>query len=226
MTDRYDQSPTQDHLIHAISISRKWSINNLYGYALDHFRRQFFARKIHPAVALGVARRFGIPELIDPAVRLLARPDIPLSSWSTDPHIICQTTVTEVGIIGRMKEKVLLARFALCGIPPVTHSAMCYDKHRIACSASWRDFWVSSVVPKLLNLENEVQNRLWCIRTDCVAKAQVPGMLDKCLEWTVGDVIENTGWQAETRIPDGAISLLIVPEHPMLDPTLAGGMIS
>ena len=88
---RYDQNPTQDHLINAISISRKWSILNLYGYVLDHFRRQFLGRMIHPAVVLGVACIFGIPSLIEPAVKVLARPDISFSSWSTDDNVICHT---------------------------------------------------------------------------------------------------------------------------------------
>jgi hypothetical protein len=224
MAHRYDQNPTQDHLINAISISRKWSINNLYGYAFDHFRRQFYLRQIHPAVVLGVARRFGIPELIDPAVRLLARPDISFSSWSTDPKIVCHTTVVEVGTIGRMKEKILLARFALCRVPPTLHDPTCHDKRRIGCSAFWHDFWTVSIVPRLLNLDGEVENLIWCIRTENIAKARVPGMGDRCLERTVDEVIENAGWRAETKIPDGATNALMVLEHPMLDHVLADDM--
>ena len=222
-TGRYDKNPTQEHLINAISISRKWSAHNLYEYALDHFRRQFLGRRIHPAVVLGVARRFGIPELIEPAVKLLARTDISLSSWSTDVNIVRHTTVVEVGTIGRMKEKTLLARFALCAVPPITHDAACYDKNRIACSASWRDFWMSTVVPRLLKLDGELENQLWWIRTDCVAKAEIPGMGEKCIEWTVNDVIVNIGWRVETKIPEGAIDVLMVPEHPMLEPVLGDG---
>jgi hypothetical protein len=97
---RYNHNPTQDHLINTISISRKWSIHNLYGYAIDHLKCQFLGCWIHPAVILGIARRFGIPELIEPAVKLLAKTDISFSSWSTDPQVICHTTVMEIGTIG------------------------------------------------------------------------------------------------------------------------------
>jgi hypothetical protein len=223
---RYDRSPTQNHLIDAISISRKWSIHNLYGYAFDHFRRQFLGRRIHPAVVLGVARRFGIPDLIEPAVKLLARPDISLSSWSTNPDIICHTTVVEVGVIGRMKEKILLARFALCAVPPIVHSATCCDKNRMTCSAAWRDFWMSIVVPRLLNLDGEVENLLWHIRTEHIAKADVPGMGDRCSEWTINDVVVNTGWRAELKIPEGAVNVLMVAEHLMLEPRAEDNVMS
>jgi hypothetical protein len=169
-------------------------------------------------VVLGVARRFGIPDLIDPAVRLLARPDISLSSWSTDPDIIRHTTVVEIGVIGRMKEKILLARFALCAVPPIIHSGTCCDKNRITCSAAWRDFWMSNVVPRLSNLDGEVENLLWSVRTECIAKANVSGMGDRCSEWTVNEVVVNTGWRAEMKIPEGAVNALMVPEHLMLEP--------
>jgi len=217
---RYDQNPTQDSLVNALSISRQWSISNLYGYALDHFRRQFQGGKIHPAVALGVARRFGIPELIEPAVKALARPDIAFSTWSTDVNIVCHTTVVEVGTIGRMKEKLLLARFALCGVPPVLHEAICSEKSRSRCSASWRGFWTSTVVPRLTNLDGEIENLLWWIRTDCITKACVQGMTDRCMERTVNEVIGNVGWRSEGKIPEGAVNLLMVPERIMLEPQL------
>lgn len=181
-------------------------------------------RQIHPAVVLGVARQFGIPGLIDPAVRLLARPDVSFSSWSTDPAIVCHTTVVEVGTIGRMKEKILLARFALCGLPPTLHDITCHDKRRIGCSVAWHNFWVTTVVPKLLNVDGEVGNLLWSIRTDCISKAAIPGMGDRCLERTVDEVIGNTGWRAESKIPDGAVNALMVPELPMLDNTSGDNM--
>src|ERR1700759_1480568 len=148
----YDNSPSQDHLINAISISRKWSIHNLFKYSMDHLRRQFLGRQIHAAVVLGVCRKFGIPDLIEQAVFRLAKPSIPLSSWSTDPEVTCHLTVFDIGTIGRMKEKLLLARIALCCVPPITHDVGCYDRNRVACAAAWRDFWVLNVVPKLSNV--------------------------------------------------------------------------
>jgi hypothetical protein len=75
---------------------------------------------------------------------------------------------------------------------------------------------MSVVVLKLLNLDGEIENMLWWIRTDCIADASIPGMGDRCLEWTVNEVIGNTGWRTETKIPEGAVGVLMVPEHLML----------
>lgn len=174
--------------------------------------------RIHPAIVLGVAREYGIPTLIKPAVKALAKAEVLLSSWSTDPNILRYTTVKQLGDIARMKEKLLLARFALCKVPPVTHVATCPGKTRTLCSASWRKFWLSTVVPKLCNLNGDIDNGLWWIRTDCVASARVEGMTDGCVEWTVNDVIGNAAWRAETVIPDGAAEALMVAERDMLDP--------
>ena len=85
---------------------------------------------------------------------------------------------------------------------------------------------MSTVVPRLLKLDGEYKNQLWWIHTDCVAKAEIQGMGEKCVEWTVNDVIVNTGWRAETRIPEGAIDLLMVPEYPMLEPVSGDGQMS
>lgn len=217
---RYDQHPTQEDLINAISISWQWSVHSLYGYAIDHFRRQFLVEQIHPAVVLGVSRRFGISDMIESAVNRLARLEIPLSSWSTDPNIICHVSVEELGTISRMREKLLFARFALCAVPPVSHGDTCPTKGRGACAAAWREFWMAVVVPKLCSIDGDIDNQLWWIRSSCVAKAKVEGMTHMCEEMTIEEVISNAGWRAETRISDGAVKALMVPERDMLEPSV------
>lgn len=206
-------------MIRAISISRQWSIHNLYDYAFDHFKRQFLDGRIHPAVVLGIAREYGIPDLIEPAVKALAKGEIPFASWATDPNIVRYTTVMDIGTIGRMKEKLLTARFALCNAPPVIHDeATCSPKDRTRCSASWRSFWTSTIVPRLINMNGDIDNQLWWIRTDYVSKAVVIGMTDKCVEWTTSEVIVKPAWGAESRIPQGAVEALMVSERVMLGP--------
>jgi len=216
---RYDPNPTQENLIRAISISRQWSIQNLYDYALDHFKRQFKSGQIHPAVVLGVAREYGIADLIGPAVKALAKPEMPFSSWSTDEAIICHTTVKEVGVIGRMKEKLIMARVALCTPPPLIHDDVtCRPKNRTVCSTSWKGFWASAIVPRLLNNNGDIENCLWWIRTDFVGKARIQGMMDACAERTIEGAVGKPGWRSETKIPDGAVEQLMVPERGMLEP--------
>jgi len=180
---------------------------------MDHFRRQFLGRRIHPAVVLGIARKYRIPELIEQAVRVLARPGLPLSSWSTDPKIICHTTVIEVGTIGRLKEKILLARFALCAIPPVTHNPACRDGQRARCSSSWKEFWMVNVVPFLTSVGGEEDMSAWAIRTDCVAAARVHSMTETCMQWAINEAVAHPGWGAEYKMIDGAIEALMVSGH-------------
>jgi hypothetical protein len=185
---------------------------------LDHFKRQFLGKIIHPAIVLGVARRYGIPDLIKPAVVALSKPTLLLASWGCDPDILRHLAVEDVGTIGRMKEKLLMARMALCDAPPVVHENRCLQDCRPACSASWRSHWLSNVVPRLLKLDNEIRNQLWWIRLDGVEKANVPGMGSACRRFTVDVVLKNPGWEAEVRIPEGAAKLLMVSERIMLGP--------
>jgi len=216
---RYDCNPTQDTLIHAILISRQWSIHNLYDYVFDHFKRQFQDGRIHPAVVLSVAWEYGIPDLIEPVVKALAKAEISFTSWSTNPNIVCYTTVTDTGTIGRTKEKLLKACFALCNASLAVHDdATCCLKDRARCSASWRSFWASAVVPRLINMNGDIDNQLWWIQTDCVSKAVVIGMGDKCVEWMTSEVVAKPAWGAESRIPQGAVEALMISKCVMLGP--------
>ena len=224
---RYNGNPTQDNLTSAISISRRWSIPNLYDYALDHFKRQFQDGRIHPAVVLGVAREYGIAELVEPAVKALAKPTISFASWSTDPDILRHTTVEDVGTIGRMKEKLLHARFALCKAPPAVHDdTVCHPKDRSECSMSWRDFWDSSVIPRLVELDGEIGNQLWWIRSDRISKSRIQRMTRECADRTVREVIGKACWSAETKIPEGAVRALEVLERTMLRTDELGEVVS
>lgn len=171
-------------------------------------------------MVLGISRQYGIPELVEPAVKALAKLDVPLSGWSTDPHIICHTTLQDVGTVGRMKEKILLARFTLCKVPNVTHDATCPDSSHATCSTSWKNFWMFVVVPKLCDLGGEIEHQLWWIRTDCVAKANIPGMSSECMDQTINDAIKSPGWRAETKITQGAVDALMVEGRTMLDPVV------
>ena len=49
---------------------------------------------------LGVAQKYGIPELIVPAVRALARPSFSLASWCINPEILHHVTLEDVTTVG------------------------------------------------------------------------------------------------------------------------------
>lgn len=79
---------------------------------------------------------------------------------------------------------------------------------------------MAKVVPKLCALDGELDNDLWWIRSSCVAKAEIQGMTERYTELTVNGVIANPGWRAETKISDGAVEVLMVPERDMLEPAV------
>lgn len=187
---------------------------------MDHIQRQCADGRLHPAIILGLARRHGIPSLIEPAVRLLARPDRPLFTWASEEAITRHTSVPDIGTIGHMKEKLLLARMRLCSPPAALHDAeTCRPSGRTACSGAWEGFWSATVATKLLKQDGHRENELWSIR-DALSDAAISGMREKCILLTKDDVIGKSAWNAEKNIPDGAIRQLMVEEHMMLDPAV------
>ena len=186
-------------LIQVIAISRQWSIPRLFGYVLDHFKRQFTKKRIHLAVVLGVAQQYGISNLVEGVVTALAKSRIYFLGWACDPDILCYLAVDDIAVIGRMKEKLLMARMALCNPPPVIHEETCHQDFHTACSAAWKSYWLSKVVPRLLKLDNEIENQLWWIRLDWIEKAQISGMGSACLKLTTDEVRDNGGWEAECQ---------------------------
>lgn len=60
-----------------------------------------------------------------------------------------------------------------------------------------------------------IDNDLWWIQHH-ISKDHVIGMVEKCAEQTISEVIEMCIWEAETRIPDGAVDMLKVAECSML----------
>lgn len=214
----YDSDPPQDLILRAISISRQWSVQNLYNYGLDHLKRRFNSSRIHPAIVLGIARKYGIPDLIRPAVRALSEPDGSVASWLADPEIIHHMSVTDIGVISRMRERIFKIRSLLCTPPPEIHDRQtCSATGRAMCSASWKSFWVSEVIPRLLVTNDEVASRLPVIR-DGIVGARVPGMMERCTDQTIKSVVDKPGWKAEWNVVDGAVDLLMVAERVMLAP--------
>ena len=215
--NRYDSNPTQDTLIRSISLSRQWSIQHIYDYAKDHLQRQFSDGRIHPAIILGIAREHGIPDLVRPAIEALADPKLTFSSWSVDQTITAHVTVTDLGAIGRMKEKLLMARVALCTPPPTTHDEVaCRPSLRSTCSTSWKSYWMSTIVPRLLGSEGKAEGALSQVREGITSTGWIDGMVDECREGTIAGVAGKPGWNAEGNIVEGAVAMLMVPERGML----------
>lgn len=203
----------------AISISRAWSIPRLFDYTLDNLTRQSKEGCIHPAVVLGLARRYGIPQLIEPSVKALAKLDIQFSSWSTDQDIICHNTAIELGAIGKMKEKILIMRIGLCSPPkPIHDNTVCGQEDHNTCDTFWRIYWQHSIVPKLLKVDGQVVDELWAIQAK-LNKDMVPGMKEKCAKLTIVATGAKPAWNAEANIQAGATQLLMVAPYSNVDPT-------
>jgi hypothetical protein len=172
-------------------------------------------------VVLGTAVSQGIPGLIAPAVRALARPSITFAEWSADQNIIPYLSREDVGKIGRMKEKLMLTRITLCQPPPVSHDQkFCHAGQRERCQTTWKRFWLMEVVPRLLELSDAPESQLTWIQKEVVSKAKIEGMNEPCMNHTIKMVDEHRGWGAEVQIPEGAIESLMVPDRLMLSPDL------
>lgn len=216
---RYEAHPSQETLVLAISISRAWSIPRLFDYTLDNLTRQSKEGRIHPAVVLGLARKYGIPELIEPSVKALGKLDIQFSSWSTDQDIICHNTVIELGVIGKMKEKILITRMSLCSPPsPIHDKTVCRPDDHSTCATFWRTYWQRSITPKLLRVDGQVADELWAIKTKLETE-MAPGMKEGCARLTVEIISGKPAWNAERNIQAGATDLLMVAPYSNVDPT-------
>jgi hypothetical protein len=146
----YEPNPPQEELIAGIRLAQMWNAPRLFHYSVDHFKRQFGDRKIHPAVVLAVARANGIPSLIKPAVKALADPEVTLYSWGCNSEILCHAAVEEVGAIARMRERLYTARLAILDVPPVSHAVDCANA--VGCAQAWERYWHMVVGKKIRKL--------------------------------------------------------------------------
>lgn len=194
-----------------IRLAQMWNVPRLFNYSLDHFKRQFHAGAIHPAVVLAIARENGIPSLIRPAVEALAEPTATLLSWCARDDVLCYTQVKEVSAVARMKERLYTARLSILDVPPVVHGSDCVDTG--SCAVVWEHYWHTRIGKKVRKLDDgAVANQLWFIRSDILG-ANIPGMRQSCLTTTVEKVGENPCWYADRMIIDGAILYLMVTER-------------
>jgi len=189
-----------------------WNVPRLFRYSLDHFRRQFLAGNIHPAVVLAIARENGIPSLIKPAVEALAEPTTSLHSWCCEGKILRYIQAEEIGVIARMKERLYDTRLAILDVPPVIHGDDCTDI--AGCALLWEHHWYASVGKKVRKFhDGTISHQLWFIRSTEVLRAEIPGMKKLCLAKTVESVADNWCWYSDKRIVDGAIEYLMVTER-------------
>ena len=187
-----------------------WNVPWLFHYSLDHLKRRFETKKIHPLVVLAVARANGIPCLVKPAVRALAGADIPLCSWCSDLEILRYAQVEEVGAIARMKEWLYYAHLAFLAVPSVTHGGDCTDTS--SCRVVWEFYWSANVGRRIRVLDDAtVSHELWFIWSE-ILKAQIPGMTESYRTMTVNGVAANSCWFSEDSILSGTIEHLMVAE--------------
>ena len=208
----YRPDPPPEELITGIRLAQMWNAPRLFHYSLDHFRRQCTAGRIHPAIALAVARANGIPSLIKPAVKALAEPTLPIHSWSCDGAILRYVAVEEIGAIARMKEKLCSARLTMLDVPSMHHAADCASE--AICAQAWAWHWNVVVGKKIRRLgDDSIPYQLWYIRSKDVIEAEVPGMGPLCLRITVEHVGGHSCWFSDDRIIEGAVDYLMVPER-------------
>lgn len=190
-----------------------WNVPRLFNYSFDHFKRQFGAEKIHPAVVLAIAQENGIPSLIRPAVQALAEPTMSLSSWCSNGDVLRYTRVEEVSAIARMKEQLYLSRISILNVPPVIHGSGCDIVSRGKCELVWAQYWNMVVGKKVWRLlDGKLCYQLWVIWSDLL-KAQIPGMGETCHQMTLEKVGDYSCWFSDRHIINGAIAYLMVSER-------------
>lgn len=208
---RYNLNPSQQGLVAGIRLAQMWNVPCLFRYSLDHFKRQFHAGNIHPAIVLAIARENGIPSLVKPTVEALAEPAMTLSSWCSEVDVLRYLQVEEVSAIARMKERLYLARLAILDIPPVVHASDCNEANK--CVIIWTNYWHTKVGKRIRKLEDgAVSNQLCFIRSDII-RAEVPGIRQPCLDKTIDVVGKYSCWYADRQIIDGTIAYLMVTER-------------
>ena len=186
---------------------------------MDNLTRQSKDGHIHPAVVLGLARKYGIPDLIAPSVKALARQDIQLSTWSTDEAIICHNATIELGVIGKMKEKIFIARVNLRSPPtPLHDNDVCRPNDHNTCATYWKMYWQRSIAPRLLGDDGQLVDELWAIQMK-LENDTVSGMKKGCANLTIADTIRKPAWKAETNIQAGAVKALMVDSYSNVDPS-------
>lgn len=211
VVSRYNPSPSLSELVTGIRLAQMWNVPRLFHYSLDHFKRQFSTKAIHPMIVLAVARENGIPSLIKPAVEALAESRISLYSWCSDNTILQYTRVEEVSAIARLKERLYLARLSILDIPPAIHGKGCVNA--VGCRVCWERYWGVEVAKRVRKLvDGAISNELWLIRSD-ILKAEVPGMGRSCLTATVDKVGTHHCWYVDRGIIEGAVECLLVDER-------------
>lgn len=165
---------------------------------------------IHPIVVLTIARRFGLPWLIQGAVESLARGNEPLARWCFNDEMLSRIRTVEVGVIAGMKEKLWAYREKMMEVPKAHHCDRCSanEKARNHCESAWDAHWFFKIQKYIIGRHSPTSD-FTRIR-EIIQEATILGMDGDCRDKTVAAVTESGIWEMEMATIAEAVNLLMV----------------
>ena len=161
-------------------------------------------------VVVSLARKFGLPWLIQEAVELLARVDQPLAGWCSEVTILRWVLTVEIGVIAAMREQLWACREKMADVPKAHHCEGCSadEQAKNLCESAWDAHWFFKIQKYIVGRHHSSSDfgRIKGI----IQEASVLGMSSGCRDKTVAVIVESGIWRVEVDIIAEAVKSLMV----------------
>jgi hypothetical protein len=161
-------------------------------------------------LTLVIARRAGLPWLIQGAVELLAENDRPIAEWCSNQSILRWATTEELSKVAKMKEMLWQSRQRMAAIPGVRHGGQCILNEQVKdhCKSVWSVHWLFKI-QKHINGRHSGTTDFSGIRK-VIQETAVVGMGGECKSQTVMAVIGSDVWKMEGGTISATVDSLMV----------------
>jgi hypothetical protein len=168
------------------------------------------SKAIHPIIVLTLARRFGLPWLIQEAVESLAKGDQPLVGWCLNDTTLREVQTVEVGVVAVMKERLWAYREKMVEVPRAHHCDKCSanEQARNHCESAWDAHWFFKIQKYIVGRHSSGSD-FGRIR-GIIQEASISGMNNDCRDETVAAIVKSGIWGMEMDIVAEAVKLLMV----------------
>ena len=187
-----------------------WSVPRLLSYLQFHLLEKIKSESIHPMLTLAIARRTGLPWLIQGAVESLAQSDRLMAGWCLEATILRWATTEELSKIARMKETLWQWRQKMAAVPSARHSNRCMsdEQGKNHCESAWSIHWLVKI-QKYINGRHSSRSGFGEIKR-VIRETGVLGMDGDCRDQTVTAVIGSELWAVEEKTVAEAVESLMV----------------
>jgi len=161
-------------------------------------------------VVIALARKFGLPWLIQEATESLARGDQPLAGWCSEGTVLKWILTAELGVIAAMKERLWTCREKMADVPKAHHCGRCLvdEQAKNLCESAWDAHWFFKIQKYIIGRHRSGSDfrRIKGI----IQEASILGMNGDCRDRTVVAIVESGIWAMEADIIAEAAKLLMV----------------